>query len=64
MAKKTFDDLTTDEKFKAVRDDIRAVANHSAQNQRDIALISQSLSELRTEIQKLRVMVAELSRQS
>lgn len=61
MAKKTFDDLTPDEKFKAVREDIRLLAEHTNQNQRDIAAISQSLSELRQEIGRLTAAVAALS---
>jgi polyhydroxyalkanoate synthesis regulator phasin len=59
---KGFSDLTTDEKFKAVRDDIRTVADHSNQNQRDIAATSQSLSELRREIQQLTEKVEALSK--
>lgn len=62
MAKKTFDDLTTDEKFKAVREDLVTLGNHSNQNQRDIASISQSIGELRREIQRLSTAVAELSK--
>ena len=64
MPKKTFDDLTIEEKFKAVREDIVTVGNHSNQNQRDIAFMTQSLAELRKEIERLKAIVAELSQKA
>ena len=64
MAKETFDQSTTDEKFKAIRDDIRTLGAHASQNQRDIAVISRSLAELRQEIQKLTAVLSEQSRKA
>ena len=53
MEKKGFSDLTVDEKFKAVRDDIRLLADHFTQHQRETSVIAQSVAELRLELRKL-----------
>jgi hypothetical protein len=51
MFQSTFDELTTDEKFRIVRDDIRLLVDHSNQNQQEIDFVSQSVAELRSEIE-------------
>lgn len=61
MTQKTFSELTTDEKFEAVRGDVRIVAGHSSQNQNDIAVMSERLHELQSEIDRLKGEVASLS---
>lgn len=64
MADDKFNALPLDEKFKTVRDDIKLLARHSNQNQHDIASISQTVNELRQEIQKLQAEVERLSRKA
>jgi hypothetical protein len=64
MFQSTFDELTTDEKFRIVRDDIRLLVDHSNQNQQEIDFVSQSVAELRSEIDHLTQVVAELLRRN
>jgi hypothetical protein len=64
MFQSTFDELTTDEKFRIVRDDIRLLVGHSNQNQQEIDFVSRSVAELRSEIDHLTQVVAELLRRN
>jgi hypothetical protein len=62
MLQGSFDELTTDEKIRIVRDDIRLLAGHSNRNQQDIDFVFRSVAELRSEIDHLTQVVAELLR--
>jgi predicted nucleic acid-binding Zn-ribbon protein len=60
MAEKTFDGLTMDGKFKAMRDDIRAVAKHSQDNRNELKSIVDTLHELQNQIRQLQDRIVAL----